>query len=190
MPKSQLAGILGLQGDFARHQRNVEELGVPTRIVRNSADLEPCTHLIIPGGESTTIQKLLDFTGLRQPLIDFGRSRPVWGTCAGMILLAREVDDPRQTPLNLIDIAVRRNAYGRQIASFTTDMSLPFLGNGTPFHAVFIRAPIMESHGPDVTPLADVDGRTVLARQGRVLVSSFHPELTRDLRLHEYFLNF
>jgi len=188
MAAQRLVGILGLQGAFEKHRRNVQALGVSACIVRHPDELTACTHLIIPGGESTTIQKLLNFNNLREPVIAFGKSHPVWGTCAGMILLAREVDDHRQTPLNLIDIAVKRNAYGRQIESFTTPMDLPFLDNAEPFHAVFIRAPIMEQSGPGVEALASVNGHTVMAREGRILVTSFHPELTDDLRLHEYFL--
>ena len=190
MPSPPLVGILGLQGDFLLHRRSVDALNAASRIVRTADELDGCTHLIIPGGESTTMQKLLDFTNLRPAIADFGTTRPVWGTCAGMILLAREVDDPRQTPLNLIDIAVTRNAYGRQIESFTTDLSLSFLQDETPFHAVFIRAPVLTSQGANVEALARVNGHAVLARENRVLVSSFHPELTPDLRLHRYFLTF
>ena len=185
---SPRVGILALQGDFHRHREALQWLGVETRLVRETGELDGCTHLILPGGETTTITRLLGANGLRDALLDFGRARPVWGTCAGMILVAREVNDAHVKTLDLLDITVARNAYGRQVDSFTTEIDLGPIGPDKPFHAVFIRAPKLTAHGPSVTPLASVNGEIVLARDERVLVSAFHPELTPDPRLHQYFL--
>ncbi len=180
-------GVLALQGDFREHLRAVERLGAEGVEVRKPQDLEGLDRLIIPGGESTTISLLLRESGLGEEVRRLGRAGlPLFGTCAGLILLAREVlGEDRVEPLGLIDLIVRRNAYGRQIESFEEELEVAGLGA---VRAVFIRAPKIVAVGPKVEVLAYQDGLPVLAREGTVLVSSFHPELTGDLRLHRYFL--
>jgi 5'-phosphate synthase pdxT subunit len=186
-------GVLALQGDFAEHIAVLHRMGVAAVEVRLPAQLEDLDGLIIPGGESTTIGKLAEDFGLIEPLRRFGERKPIWGTCAGAIFLSR--DARRQQPLlRLMDINVERNAFGRQIASFETDLVVPVLekvnGDGKPYHAVFIRAPLIESVYGDAEILAKLeDGRIVAAQQGRLLATSFHPELTGDDRFHRYFLS-
>jgi len=185
-------GVLALQGDFAEHQAMLESLGVQVRQVRLPAHLEGLNGLIMPGGESTTIGKLSDAFGLTAPLREFARDHAVWGTCAGAIFLARDAGKP-QTLLGVMDMVIARNAFGRQVDSFEVDLCVPVLvnsqGENPYFHAVFIRAPLIESVGKEVEPLATLeDGRIVAARQGKLLATSFHPELTRDPRFHGYFL--
>lgn len=184
-----LIGVLALQGAFIEHERTLARLGVATREVRQRKNLEGIAGLIIPGGESTTIGKLLDILGMTEPVRELGRAGlPIWGTCAGMILLARDVGRP-QTVLGLLDIVVRRNAFGAQLDSFETDLAVPALGD-PPFRAVFIRAPLIEQLGPGVTALATLeDGTIVAAERDQFLATSFHPELTGDTRWHEYFLS-
>jgi pyridoxal 5'-phosphate synthase pdxT subunit len=185
----QLIGVLALQGAFAAHERTLHSLGASTRQVRTPADLVGIDALVMPGGESTTMSNLLASSGLFAELGErIASGLPVFGTCAGMILLAREVADgrPDQRSFAAIDIAVQRNGYGRQIDSFETD--LPVVGLAEPFHAVFIRAPKVLAAGEAVTVLASCDDVPVLARQGSVMVASFHPELTGDSRLHALFL--
>ncbi len=182
-------GLLALQGAVGLHRRALETLGATTIEVRDADGLGRVDALVVPGGESTTISMLLASSGLDGPLrtrIDDGMA--VLGTCAGMIVLAAEVLDGRddQTSLGAIDIAVRRNAFGRQVDSFEADLDVR--GLDRPFPAVFIRAPAVERAGAGVDVLASVDGRPVLCRQGRVLTSAFHPELAGDLRLHRLFL--
>jgi 5'-phosphate synthase pdxT subunit len=168
--------VLALQGGFEAHERALEEVGAEPREVRVPADLEGLDGLILPGGESTTITLGVEREGLVEPLREFTRSgRPVLGTCAGMIMLDRD-------HLGLLDIAVRRNAFGRQRASFEADLELP----GGPLHAVFIRAPWVEEAGEGVEVLASVDGHPVAVRVGNVVAVSFHPELTRERRLHRW----
>jgi len=182
-------GVLALQGAFARHIAAVDALGHEGLEVRTPAQLLSVDRLILPGGESTTMNMLLDHNGLRDPIATrLAGGMPVFGTCAGMILLATEVLDgrPDQVPFKAIDITVRRNGYGRQTDSFEATTPVPSLGE-PPFPTVFIRAPIVESAGPAVDVLAAVDGQPILCRQGPVLVSSFHPELSADLRLHQEF---
>lgn len=183
-----LIGVLALQGAFIEHERMLARLGVASREVRQRKDLDGIDGLIIPGGESTTIGKLLDILGMTEPVRALGRAGlPIWGTCAGMILLASDVGR-QQTILGLLDIVVRRNAFGAQLDSFETDLAVPALG-AAPFRAVFIRAPLIEQLGPGVTPLATLaDGTIVAAERDQFLVTSFHPELTGDTRWHEYFL--
>jgi len=188
-------GVLALQGAFARHVEALSQLGFDGFEVRTGEQLERCDALILPGGESTTMSKLLDGLELADRLEKrLADGLPVFGTCAGMILLASAISDgrPDQHRFGAIDIAVRRNGYGRQIDSFETDLAVPEIAasglDGQPFTAVFIRAPVVESWTESVTVLATVDGDPVLCRQGPILVSSFHPELTDDLRLHRYFL--
>ena len=182
-------GVLALQGDFREHREVLERLEVSVTEVRLPRDLAGLDGLILPGGESTTIVRLLGTSGLLEPLRSLARDGfPIWGTCAGMILLAKRLDASGIPALEAMDIAVRRNAFGRQVDSFEADLSMPILGS-LPFHAVFIRAPIIEQVGPGVEVLARLaDGTPVAARQGRLLATAFHPELTPDLRLHRFFL--
>jgi 5'-phosphate synthase pdxT subunit len=184
-------GVLALQGAFIEHERILRRLGAETVQVRLPAALEGLDGLIIPGGESTTIGQVAGRWGLLEPMRAFARSgRPVWGTCAGMILLAKEAVDgvPGQPLLGLMDIAVRRNAFGRQVDSFEADLAVPALGE-PPFHAVFIRAPLVERVGKGVEVLARLeDGTAVAVRQRNLLATAFHPELTDDDRFHRYFL--
>lgn len=184
-------GVLALQGAFVEHQRMLERLGVTAREVRQRKHLDGLDGLIIPGGESTTIGKLLDVLGMTEPIRALGRAGlPIWGTCAGMILLATDAGRPQPT-LGLLDIAVRRNAFGSQLDSFETDLAVPALGpDAAPFRAVFIRAPLVERLGPGVEPLATLeDGTVVAAGRDTLLATSFHPELTDDPRFHALFLD-
>ena len=188
-------GILALQGDFAEHEAMLRSLGVSTRQVRSAADLRGLDGLIIPGGESTTFCRLMSDFNLYGPLQAFLASgTPVWGTCAGMIVLARHASDLDFPTLQALDIEVLRNAYGRQVDSFEADLDVSALG-GEPFHAVFIRAPVVASVGPGVHVLARTrDERSdrdvpVAVRQGALLATSFHPELTVDSRFHRYFVD-
>ena len=182
-------GVLALQGAFAAHEQALAGLGVATAQVRTPSDLASVDALVMPGGESTTMSRLLEtsgmFDGLQARLTD---GMPVFGTCAGMILLASEVLDgrPDQRSFGAIDITVQRNGYGRQVDSFETDIDVA--GFATPFHAVFIRAPKVVAVGAEVKVVASHDGVPVLAQQGHVMVASFHPELTADNRLHSLFL--
>lgn len=184
----QHVGLLALQGDYAKHREKLDLLGVSSSNIRHPSDLDDCTHLIIPGGETTTMTLLMQKYDLYEPIRTFAEDRAVWGTCAGLIMVARETGDRRVTPLNLIDISVKRNAYGRQVESFVTEVPLSILNGGLPFKTIFIRAPVIESCGSSVQILGTLKDHVVLARNERILVSSFHPELTHDLRLHTYFL--
>lgn len=181
-------GVLAIQGDFAEHIVMLKHLGAETAEVRLPAHLDGLEGLIMPGGESTTIGKLAVDYGLLEPLREFGKIRPVWGTCAGAILLSK--DARRDQPLlGLMDITVQRNGFGRQVDSFEADLAIPELGEGGPYHAIFIRAPIIESVDGDAKILSKLsDGRIVAAQEGNLLATSFHPELTRDERFHKYFL--
>jgi 5'-phosphate synthase pdxT subunit len=180
-------GVLALQGAFIEHEQMLRRLGVETVEVRLPAHLDGLDGLIIPGGESTTIGKLATDFGLLEPLRRFAAERPAWGTCAGLIFLAR-VAGRDQPLLGLMDVRVARNAFGRQVDSFEADLSVPALGE-RPFPAVFIRAPLIEQVGPDVEVLARLDGgRIVAARQRHLLATAFHPELTGDDRFHRLFL--
>lgn len=182
-------GVLALQGDVIEHVRVLEGLGARATEVRVPLDLERVDGLIIPGGESTTIGKLMVRYGLDRAIPARVRTGLcVYGTCAGMILLAHTVRGGEPPLLRLMDITVLRNAYGRQVDSFETDLEIPALGT-LPARAVFIRAPIIEETGPAVEVLASLDGRPVLVRQGGLLASSFHPELSPDGRVHRYFLD-
>ena len=181
-------GVLALQGDFAEHEAILRGLGVQAREVRLPRDLEGLDGLIIPGGESTTITRLLAMYGLLEPIRGFARSRPVWGTCAGMIVMAKRATDLDREGLELMDISVERNAFGRQVDSFETDLQVKGI-EGPPVRAIFIRAPLIEEVEPGVEVMAALeDGRIVAARQGNLMVTAFHPELTDDTRLHEYFV--
>ncbi len=185
-------GVLALQGDFAEHIVMLRRMGVELVEVRLPAHLEGLDGLIIPGGESTTIGKLAMAYGLMEPLRQFGQEHAIWGTCAGAIFLSK--DAHRTQPLlGLMDIVVERNAFGRQVASFEVDLIVPALaeldGDNSPYHAVFIRAPLIELVQGDARALASLeDGRIVAARQGNLLATSFHPELTQDDRFHRFFV--
>jgi 5'-phosphate synthase pdxT subunit len=182
-------GILALQGDFFEHRRALESLGASAPEVRLPQELEGLDGLIIPGGESTAIVRLMRSTGLLEPLQKLAADGfPFWGTCAGMILLAKRLDTTGVPALMAMDITVRRNAFGRQVDSFEEDLPVPALGD-PPFPAVFIRAPIIEAVGPEVEVLARLrDGTPVAARQGHLLATAFHPELTGDRRFHQFFI--
>lgn len=178
-------GILALQGDVAEHAAALRDVGADPVEVRLPRDLAGVEALILPGGESTAMRKLIDAYGLAEPILSLAASgAPMWGTCAGMILLARRIADGDSPVLPLLDIEVRRNAYGRQLDSFEADLDVPTLG-AEPFHAVFIRAPVVTDVGAGVEVLAtDPMGRTVAVREGRLLATAFHPELTGDRRFH------
>jgi len=187
---SPLIGVLAIQGDFERHAAALEEAGANASLVRNAEDLRPggelLDGLIMPGGESTTMLKFLNRNGFLEELKAFIASKPVFGTCAGAILLAKVVSHPAQPSLGALDIAVERNAYGdqRDSAILTLDTALP----GGPLEAVFIRAPRIVTAGPSVEVLAQRDGFPVLVRQGHILAATFHPELSADRRVHRYFV--
>ena len=181
-------GVLALQGAFREHGRALADVGLDAVEVRRADQLDELDGLVIPGGESTTMWKLMDAYGLEQPIRALhDRGAPVFGTCAGMIVVARETVDgvPGQRSLGLIDVVVRRNAFGRQVASFEADLTLA--GDPDPLTGVFIRAPWIESAGPGVEVLAEHGGHPVAATQDGVLVTAFHPELTPDRRLHRRF---
>ena len=183
-------GVLALQGAYASHLQTFASIGVEVLEVRTPEDLETIDRLVIPGGESTTISMLLDSNGMRVPIQEsISEGMPVFGTCAGMIVLAREVLDGRddQKPLGAIDITVRRNAFGRQVDSFESEIEVS--GLDEPFPSVFIRAPIVESIGEGVEVYARVDEKIVLCGTDSILVASFHPELSNDARIHEMFLS-
>jgi pyridoxal 5'-phosphate synthase pdxT subunit len=183
------AGVLALQGDFAEHEAVLERLEVETREVRLPSDLEHVDCLIIPGGESTTITRLMAMYGLLEPLKAFAQTHAVWGTCAGLIVMANRATDLDKETLDLMDITIERNAFGRQVDSFETELEMDEVEGG-PVHAVFIRAPLVREAGPAVKTLASIDGHGIVAaRQGHLLVTAFHPELTSDLRLHRYFIS-
>ena len=185
------AGVLGLQGDFREHLETFDRLGAAAVDVRRPEQLDDVDVLVIPGGESTTIGKLARHYGFIPKLQErAAQGLPIWGTCAGAIFIARDVPEHPHPLAALMDIRVRRNAFGRQVDSFEADLDVRVLGDG-PFHAVFIRAPLIESVGPDVAVLSTLDdGTIVAARQGNLLATSFHPELTGDARFHRYFLGF
>ena len=190
MTATATVGVLALQGDFQEHCTALQGLDAPAVEVRRADQLDTVDALIIPGGESTSMAKLMDAYGMRAPLQAFSESgRPVWGTCAGLILLASRLAEDRPEPLGLMDIAVRRNGFGRQVDSFETELDIAGVQGG-PVHAVFIRAPLIIETAPGVQTLASLeDGTAVVVRQGHLLASAFHPELTGDARMHRYFLN-
>jgi 5'-phosphate synthase pdxT subunit len=177
-------GVLALQGDFDAHRRRLEELGADAVLVKKPEQLDGIDALIIPGGESSTFLWHLEQRGFLNKLRDFVRAKPTFGTCAGAILLAKDVDNPPQPSLGALDIAITRNAYGRQINSFIGHVQM----NGEPLEAVFIRAPKIARVGKDVEVLAREGGDAVLVRQGHVMAATFHPELSADARVHREFL--
>ena len=182
-------GVLALQGDFREHRISLEKLGADVSEVRHPEQLEGLRGLIIPGGESTTIGKLMVAYGLLGAIRDFGQTKAIWGTCAGAILLSKDVGK-RQPLLEMMNITIQRNAFGRQIDSFEIDLPVPFLTPREPdYHLTFIRGPIItEAYGGAQPLLSLPDGRVIAAQQGKLLATSFHPELTDDLRFHRYFL--
>ncbi len=177
-------GVLALQGDFEAHRKAIERAGGHASEVRTAEDLGPMDGLIIPGGESTTMLKLLDLENMLGPIRSFGEQKPIFGTCAGAILLAKEVLHPAQPSLGLMDITVERNGYGRQVDSRIAEIDL----DGKATEAVFIRAPIIRHAGPDTKVLATYDGNPVLVEQGKHLASTFHPELGLGFSIHEHFI--
>ncbi len=182
-------GVLALQGGVHEHLRALHTLGISAREIRLPADLATLDGLIIPGGESTTIVRLADLYGLREEITKgVGRGMALWGTCAGMIVIARELTGAIPKPFGLLDITVSRNWYGRQVDSFELDMAIQGLDDGL-FHGVFIRAPAIVSMGPGVERLATIDDTPVAVRSGMVMGTAFHPELTNDTRLHRMFMN-
>ena len=183
-----MIGLLGLQGDYAAHGKMLEALGVESRVVKKPEQLAAIDGLIFPGGESTTLIKLMDSWDWWAPLKDFAAAKPLFGTCAGMILLAKGVSNPPQKSLALIDIDVERNGYGRQIDSFEETGSFDANGQTRELPMVFIRAPRISRVGEGVEVLAKCRGDVVMAKQANVLVASFHPELTDDLAVHRHFV--
>jgi pyridoxal 5'-phosphate synthase pdxT subunit len=182
-------GVLALQGDVVEHLAALERAGARAITVKSAGDLARTDAFIIPGGESTTVMKLLERAALRRPIVErVSGGMPLWGTCMGMIVAARDIAGLDQPTLGLIDITVRRNAFGRQNESAEVDLRIDALGE-PPFPAIFIRAPWIERCGPSVELLAERDGRGVMVREGNVLATSFHPELVRDPRVHRYFLD-
>lgn len=182
-------GVLAIQGDFLEHRQMLERLGMEAPEIRLPRQLDDVDGLIIPGGESTTIAQLMDIYGFRDVLTQKVKNgMPVWGTCAGMIVIAEKLTDHRPEPLHLMNIEVSRNAFGRQVDSFEADLDIKSI-EGPPFRCVFIRAPVVNSVGKGVKVLAQLeDGRPVAVRQGHMLGTSFHPELTDDTRVHELFV--
>ena len=182
-------GVLAVQGDFAEHIAILRGVGVEGREVRLPQHLEKLSGLIIPGGESTTLSRLMSLYNLREPVARMAREgKAVWGTCAGMIMMAHEITEEDPIPLGIMDVGVHRNAFGRQVDSFEQDLDVAGF-NGAPFHAVFIRAPVITRIGEGVDVLASLsDGRPVAVQQGNLLATAFHPELTNDSRFHRHFL--
>ncbi|HET7473944.1 MAG TPA: pyridoxal 5'-phosphate synthase glutaminase subunit PdxT [Candidatus Limnocylindrales bacterium] len=178
-------GVLAVQGAFREHLDTLASIGVEGVAVRLPQDLDGVAGLILPGGESTTMRKLIDRWGLREPILDLASTgAPLFGTCAGMIILSRAIEGGEEPVLPLLDVSVERNAFGRQLDSFEADLAVPVLGD-TPVHAVFIRAPVIEHVGPDVDVLARLDdGRVVAVRERNVIATSFHPELAGETRFH------
>jgi 5'-phosphate synthase pdxT subunit len=178
-------GVLALQGAFAEHVAALRAIGVEPVEVRLPQQLDDVDGLIIPGGESTTIRRLIDRWGLRQPILDLAaEGKPVFGTCAGMIVLARDIEGGEDPVLPLLDVSVRRNAFGRQLESFETELEVPLLGS-QPVHAVFIRAPVIGNVGPGVEVIAQLDdGRVVAVRERNIVATAFHPELAGETRFH------
>ena len=181
-------GILAIQGDYAMHAKMLERIAAPWKLVKHASELEEVSGLILPGGESTTMLKFFEGEGMGEAIKRFaGAGQPVFGTCAGAILLAREVSNPPQASLGLLDIAIERNAYGRQVDSSVRKGECPEIAS-QPLEMVFIRAPIIRRTGPGVRVLGRCDDLPVLVEQGNLLAATFHPELTQDETLHRYFV--
>lgn len=188
---NKIIGILGMQGAIAEHQEILLQIPhTKTRIVKTAKDLDCIDGLILPGGESTAIGKLLDYFNLKEVLQQkIISGLPVFGTCAGLILLAKNIENQANTHLATMDITVKRNGYGSQLASFSTNLLIPTIDKNSPIPLVFIRAPYITKTSKDVQILATLDDKIISARQNNMLVTSFHPELTCDLRFHQYFLS-
>lgn len=182
-------GVLGIQGDFALHVQSLKRIGVDSLIVRYTEELKSCDGLILPGGETTTFIKLLNKTGLFESIREYGKSHPLMGTCAGLISLATRVSNDHIETLGLIDVEVERNSYGRQVDSFIDDIQMPILKEKPQFEGVFIRAPKILSLGDGVEALGYHGDVIVMVRNERVLAMTFHPELTEDGRIHQYFVD-
>jgi len=183
-------GVLAIQGDYREHRTLLESLGADVKEIRLPDQLDEVDGLIIPGGESTTIVQLIDIYNMREKLRErvLNEGMPTWGTCAGMIVMAQKLSDHRPDPLKLMNIEVSRNAFGRQVDSFETDIDVEDM-DGPPYHAVFIRAPVVDTIGEGVRIISSLDdGRPVAVRQGHMLATAFHPELTNDPRMHKLFL--
>jgi 5'-phosphate synthase pdxT subunit len=182
-------GVLALQGTFREHRQAFESFGCEVIEVRKCSDLEDINGLVIPGGESTIMGKLLQVDELGDKIKELAsKNLPIFGTCAGMVVLSKNIEDSDQYSLELMDVTVQRNAFGRQVASFETNLEIPALGKD-PIRAVFIRAPYIKEVAPNVGILAEYEGKIVFARQGNMIASAFHPELTEDRRVHQYFLS-
>lgn len=185
-----IVGVLSLQGDFSKHIEALLSLGVKTKEVRTPEDLKGCDGLIIPGGESTVIMRQLDFIQLTEPLKDFAKDKPVFGTCAGLILMSSEIKDSNLKPLKLLDLTIERNAFGRQADSFEAFVELELEPTRQKlFHAFFIRAPRIRSLGSEIQVLGKYKEESILIRQGHHLGATFHPELTNDPLIHQYFID-
>ena len=185
----KMVGVLGIQGDFALHLQSLKRIGVESLIVRYPEELKKCEGLILPGGGSTTFMKLLSKTGLFEGIREFGRSHPLMGTCAGLITLATRISNEPTETLGLIDVEVERNSYGRQVDSFIDKITIPIFNDKPEFEGVFIRAPKILSLGKGVEALGYHGDDTVMVRNERVLAMTFHPELTKDGRIHRYFVD-
>ncbi len=183
-----MIGVLALQGDFSMHQNMLKRLNVESLAIRTPSELDQCDALIIPGGESTTLVKLMKNNHLFEAIKTFNQRRPVYGTCAGCIVLAKTLSNYQMDTLGLIDITVERNAYGRQVDSFDDKISIPAFKENPQFTGVFIRAPLIRSAHENTRVLAHHNDEIVMARNERVLVTTFHPELTKDMRIHQYFI--
>ena len=183
-------GVLAVQGDFAEHLASLRKLGVDGQEVRLPEHLEGLDGLIIPGGESTTLGRLMSIYHLREPIVQMARQgKSIWGTCAGMIMMAQEISEEDPVPLQLVDIGVHRNAFGRQVDSFEQELEISGFDH-VPYHGIFIRSPVINRVGPDVTVLAALsEDQPVAVRQGAMLATAFHPELTNDTRFHRLFLD-
>jgi 5'-phosphate synthase pdxT subunit len=182
-------GVLALQGDFAKHIEVLRSLGIEVQEVRKPQDLKECQGLIIPGGESTVMLRQIEFIQMRQPLLAFAKEKPLFGTCAGLILMSQNVQSSPLQPFRLLDVEVERNAFGRQVESFQAFISLELVpGQSKTFPAFFIRAPRIRRYGEEVQVLAKLNGEAILVRQGHHLGASFHPELTADPQVHQYFI--
>jgi len=184
---AKAVGVLALQGAYQKHVESLSRLGVASQLIRQTSELKNCSALILPGGESTTISLLLQQNGLFEPIRFFAKNHPVMGVCAGMIMMASEVDDERVTPLALLPFKALRNFYGRQVHSFSDDIKLNF--DNKAFNAPFIRAPGIRELSPEIMVLATHNDEAVMIGAGKHVALSFHPELTADTRIHEYWLN-
>jgi 5'-phosphate synthase pdxT subunit len=185
---ANIVGVLALQGAYQKHVESLARLGVESRLIRKSAELDHCDGLILPGGESTTMSLLINESGMYDPLRNFAQSRPVMGVCAGMIMMAESVDDERVMPLKILPFRALRNHYGRQVHSFSADIQLNFNNSDVPLHAHFIRAPGITDLGEGIEVLASYEDEVIMIGKDRHVALSFHPELTEDTRIHKYWL--